>query len=195
MVLIYALSTETLYLQLNKQERTQKTRNYSLEDTHVAQICSAHGQAPLSYPPSLTKSKFMDKIIVNFKMASRALNQAQSPSVRGAWWDWTGWASVKLALSFLENVLLHSDHSSVLILCCITPFPPLFPGGHRNRALPPISCLMFKPETWTSFHILSLPQSPHSITNSYQCSCGSTSWLLTSPVSTAATRFFLQPLQ
>lgn len=141
------------------------------------------------------KSKFMDKIIVNFKMASRALNQAQSPSVRGAWWDRTGWASVNLALSFLENVLLHSGHSSVLILCCITPFPPLFPGGHRNRALPPISCLMFKPETWTSFHIFSLPQSPHSITNSYQCSCGSISWLLPSPVSTAATRFFLQPLQ
>lgn len=71
-------------------------------------------------------------------MASRALDQAQSPSACGAWWDCTGWASVTLALSFLEDILFHSGQSSVLPLCCVTPFPLSLPGGHRNRALPPV---------------------------------------------------------
>lgn len=63
-----------------------------MEDTHVTQICSAHGQAPLSYPSSLTKSKFMDKIIVNFKMASRALQcvgLGETAQVEHPWtWPW-----------------------------------------------------------------------------------------------------------
>lgn len=93
------------------------------------------------------------------------------------------------------SMLLHSVYSSFLTFCYITPFSPLLSWSHRNRALSPIICLMFKLGPWISFCILSRPQSPHSITNPYQLSCGTISWILTLPISTAATWYSLQPLQ
>lgn len=65
---------------------------------------------------------------------------------------------MKLALSFLEDILLHSGHSSVLPLCCVTPFPLSRPGGHRNRALPPV---IYLPDGQTrNLNIALHPRSP-----------------------------------
>lgn len=61
------------------------------------------------------KHKFKDKVITGFKMASRALSQAQGPSECGVLWDVTGWMPMKMALSFFEPYL-HANHSSVLTI-------------------------------------------------------------------------------
>lgn len=124
------------------------------------------------------------------------MKPSTGPSECGSWWDYMGWRPMNLALSFPEPYLCCSTQFIALSwLCYITPFSPLLSWSHRNRALFPIICLMFKPGPWISFCSLSRPQSPHSITNPYQLSCGSISWILTLPISTAATLFSLQPLQ
>ena len=122
---------------------------WGMEDSLVARTCSVHEEAP--------RPKFTDKIIVNFKMASIALDQAQSPSACGARCGCTGWAPVKLALSFLEDILLRSGHSSVPPLCCVTPTPLFHFQEVTGTGLFLLSsvCLMGKPETWIS-RILSL---------------------------------------
>lgn len=62
-------------------------------------IYHAHVHAPLSHWTSLTKHKFKDEIIKNFKVSDgRALNQLCDPPEHGTLCDHRGHTHVKLTL-------------------------------------------------------------------------------------------------
>lgn len=72
---------------MGHNEHYMQVKQQGKASTHVTCVSSA----PLSRWTSLTKPKFKDKIIGNFKTAdSRAVNQARGPSEHGVPWDGTG---------------------------------------------------------------------------------------------------------